>query len=275
MIQAALQGKSFGTEYSEDMLTSTVFGTLRYLPLDSALIPFIEEAFLYDEVRTPFWKVLNKDGIQLRCYEKVEYIFWTRHSTFGEPDLILLFTDHVHGEEDLLLVVEAKFKSPKSGVGEFDQLMRYHRAITEQIEDFSHIEVANFRGKKGYMIYLTESEASDEIKDSMERIKKIDKDSIKGIFHLRWHQLHKILSNRLESNSSMESLIANDIIQYLERLGLREFSGISSPEKCIISTINSEVPIFYNKNSNSLYFNSLPKVSIGKKDYFFYKEIKE
>jgi hypothetical protein len=32
--------------------------------------------------------------------------------------LILIFSDHVHGFDDLLLVVEAKFKSGKSGTEE-------------------------------------------------------------------------------------------------------------------------------------------------------------
>ena len=52
LIQAVLEGKSLGYEYREDILTSTVFGTLKYIRPDMVLIPFIESAFLYDEKRT-------------------------------------------------------------------------------------------------------------------------------------------------------------------------------------------------------------------------------
>jgi hypothetical protein len=45
MIQAVLGGKSLGYEYTEDILTSTVFGTIKYLKPDAVLIPFIESAF--------------------------------------------------------------------------------------------------------------------------------------------------------------------------------------------------------------------------------------
>lgn len=107
MIHAVLEGKSLGYQYSEDILTSTVFGTIKYLKPDSVLIPFIEAAFLYDEGRTTLWEKLNSRGIDLRCYREVEYVFWAWNQTYGEPDLILIFRNHIHGLDDFLLVVEA------------------------------------------------------------------------------------------------------------------------------------------------------------------------
>ena len=139
MIQAVLGGKSLNYEYTEDILTSTVFGTLKYLKPDMALIPFIESAFLYNEGRTTLWEKLNSEGIELRCYQKVNYIFWTRNHNYGEPDLILVFSDHVHSCDDLLIVVEVKFKSEKSGTDENDQLVRYFEAINNNIESFTRL----------------------------------------------------------------------------------------------------------------------------------------
>ncbi|KJS87831.1 MAG: hypothetical protein JM58_03030 [Peptococcaceae bacterium BICA1-8] len=95
MIQAVLEGKSLGYEYTEDILTSTVFGTLKYLRPDMILIPFIESAFLYNDKRTTLWEKLNSEGIELRCYREVEYVFWTWNQDYGEPDLILIFSDMV------------------------------------------------------------------------------------------------------------------------------------------------------------------------------------
>jgi hypothetical protein len=105
MIQAVLNGKSLGYEYTEDILTSTVIGMLKYLPMNKVLIPFIESAFLYDENRTTLWEKLNAEGIELRCYKDVETIFWAWNPNYGEPDLILIFSGHVHNKEDLLLAV--------------------------------------------------------------------------------------------------------------------------------------------------------------------------
>lgn len=275
MIQAVIQGKASGIEYSEDILTSTVFGTLRYLPISTVLIPFIESAFLYDDCRITLWKVLKNRGIELRHYQKVNYVFWPRHSNLGEPDLLLLFMDHVQGEEDWLLIVEAKFKSPKSSTGEYDQLMRYYNAVNEYIEGFSDREISSFKGKKGYIIYVTESEAADEIEESIKCIKNKDESFNNGIFHLRWHQLHKVLSNIIDTYSPVEKLIASDIMKYLERLGLRDFSRISAPEKHIVETTCSTFPIFYSEINNASYFHKLPKVNIYNEKYCFYSGIKE
>ncbi|SCM81004.1 hypothetical protein KL86SPO_31183 [uncultured Sporomusa sp.] len=64
---------------------------------------------------------------------------------------MLLFSNHVHGYDDFLLVIEAKFKSGKSGINENDQLARYFEAIYKDIENFSNTCISNFKGKKGYI----------------------------------------------------------------------------------------------------------------------------
>ena len=274
MIEAVLHGKSLGFEYSEDILTSTIFGTLKYLPLDSGLIPFIEDAFLYDDLRTPLWKRLNQDGIELRCYENIKYIFWNRHTQYGEPDLILLFTNHIHGVEDFLLVIEAKFKSEKSGTGDYDQLMRYYSSVVKGVEGFSDIEISSFKGKKGYIIYLTESEASDEIQDSIKSIRKAEMTFNNSLFHLRWHQLYKVLVDRKNIYSNTERMIAEDLMKYLERVGLREFSGVKVPDESIVRITSINKPIFFsnfNEEIEKSYFSELPLVQINDCQICFFR----
>jgi hypothetical protein len=274
LIQAVLNGKFKGDMYSEDNLSSTIFGTLRYLPKEHALIPFLESAFLYDGSKTELWKILKEKDIILRCYETVKYVFWNKNMKYGEPDLILLFTDHIYGEEDFLLIVEAKFKSGKSGTGDRDQLMRYYMAVKDNIEEFSQYEVANFSGKRGYIIYLTEAEAASEIQASIEAIRSIDKEYDNGIFHLKWNMLHKVLKTRMNTYSNGEKIIAEDIIKYLERLGLREFTGISEPGESINKVVRYYTNVFFNKdieNIKNLYFNELPQVNINSQEYCFYR----
>lgn len=277
MIPAVLNGKSANTEYSEDMLTSTVFGTLRYLLPVNAIIPFIESAFLYDNIRTELWQILVSEGIDLRCYKQVEYIFWARHPNFGEPDLMLLFTDNIHGCEDFLLPIEVKFKSGKSGIGEYDQLKRYYTALNEDIISFNESAVSNYKNKCKYVVYLTEHDAISDIEESKKQIIKSSGEFSGQILHLRWHQLFKVLESMQDVYSFTEQTIADDLMNFLEKLGLRDFSGFSLPDDSIRETVSFPYPVFFlynelkeNLNHKSL-FDKLPEMNINQGTYCFYR----
>lgn len=274
MIQAVLEGKSLGYEYKEDILTSTVLGATRYLKPEMALIPFIELAFLYNQGRTTLWERLKSEGIELRCYRDVEYIFWPCNQKSGEPDLILIFRDHVHGLDDLLLVVEAKFKSEKSGTKENDQLARYFKAVTSDLESFIEPKVSSFKGKKGYIVYLTEAEAYSEITASTEIIE--NRHNIKdNVFHLRWHQLRKTFEEMYPYYSSFEKTIIDDLMNFMERLGLRDFSVISLPDKSLAAGFSMPYPVFYYGESstveNTTYFDQLANLDITMEETIFYR----
>lgn len=274
MIQVVLKGKSLGYEYTEDILTSTVFGNLRYIRPDLVLIPFIESAFLYNEARTTLWEKLNIAGIELRCFQKVEYIFWAWNQNYGEPDLILIFRDHIHGLDDLLIVVEVKFKSKKSGTDENDQLARYFEAIHNNMESFTELSVSDFKGEKGYIVYLTEAEACSDITATTQIINR-RYDIRENVFHLRWHLLYKTLEKMYSYLSSCEKVIVDDLIKYLEKLGLVDFSGISLPPKSLIADFSVSYPIFYNEGKSALiqktYFDHLNDINIELDENIFYK----
>lgn len=215
-----------------------------------ALIPFIELAFLYNQGRTFLWERLKSEGIELRCYRDVDYIFRPCNQESGEPDLILIFRDHVHDLDDLLLVVEAKFKSEKSGTKGNDQLARYFEAVTSDVEGFTEPKVSSFKGKKGYIIYLTEAEAYSEITASTEIIES--RHNIKdNVFHLRWHQLHKTFEEMYPYYSSFEKTIIDDLMKFTEKLGLRDFSGISLPDKSLAVGFSMSYPVFYYGESST------------------------
>jgi len=275
LIQAVLEGKSLGYEYTEDILTSTVFGTLKYIRSDMLLIPFVESAFLYNEERTTLWEKLNSEAIELRCYREVEYAFWTWNQNYGEPDLILIFKDHVHGFDDLLLVIEAKFKSGKSGTEENDQLVRYFEAINNDIENFTESSVSSFKGRKGYIVYLTEAEAYSDIKATTKIIQSRYTKIKENVFHLRWHQLYKTLEKIYPYYTSFEKSIVDDLMKYMEKLGLRDFSGISLPDKSLSSAFSLPYPVFYNDEDNftkkSTYFDQLNDIGITIEKNIFYR----
>jgi hypothetical protein len=274
MIQAVLEGKSSGSEYKEDILTSTVFGTMKYLKPEAILIPFIESAFLYDENRTTLWKKLNSEGIELRCYREVEYVFWAWNQNYGEPDLILIFRNHIHGYDDFLLVIEAKFKSGKSGTEENDQLVRYFEAINNDIENFSEPTVSSFKGRKGYIVYLTEYEAYSDISETTQILQSRYNKIQENVFHLRWHQLYKTFETMYPFYSSYEKAIVDDLMEYMAKVGLRDFSGISLPDESLSLVFSSLYPIFY-KDGKSIddkktYFDRLNNLDIKiEKNIFF------
>lgn len=270
MIQAILANKAQEVKYKEDILTSIVFGTLKYLRPDIILIPFIESAFLYNEKRTSLWESLSSGGIELRCYREIEYIFWPKHNKYGEPDLIIVFKNHIHGADDFLLVVEAKFKSEKSGTEENDQLVRYFEAINNNIEGFSENAVSDFKGKKGQIIYLTEAEAYSEISASSKILESKYNIINERVFHLRWHQLFKTIEIMYEFCSSREKLLVNDLMEYLEALGLKEFAGISPPN----IFLNEQRPVFYQdklfENEKITYFDhSIPDFDLDDQAIFY------
>lgn len=276
MIQAVIGGKLPRCyENSEDILTSTIFGTLRYLKPDTLLIPFIESAFLYNKKRTTLGEALERIGIRLENYKKVDYIFWTNNLNYGEPDLILIFKDHNQSLKDLLLIIEVKFKSGKSGLDDKDQLVRYFEAVNYDIENFTDPSVSNFKGLKGYIIYLTANKAHLEIDDSSKIIE--ERYNVKDkIFHLRWQDLYKILEGKQGDCLQYEKAIINDLLLYMDRLGLWDYKGISLPGKSLNFATSQQYPVFYNhedmSGKSNTYFDSLDKLDFAIGENIFFKE---
>lgn len=114
MIFADLQGK-LGSGYQkahergEDLLTSTVFGLLRYLPFDQGLGAILRRA-----------RVVQRGGAEVRCAPMSDWLrlagglsrpleFWPRLQRGGEPDLRLTFAG---GNE--VVLIEVKLHSGKS-----------------------------------------------------------------------------------------------------------------------------------------------------------------
>jgi len=109
VIQALLRGKlSLKQENAEDILTSNVFGLLRYVSPQAGLLPFLACA---KSVRGECPLGTSVDG---RTADAVtaEYDFWPRWPGC-EPDVVLAIQ---HDERKFLVVVEAKYRSGKSSV---------------------------------------------------------------------------------------------------------------------------------------------------------------
>ncbi len=165
MIQAELQGKLSTIENSEDVLTSNVFGLLQYLPKD-ILSTILSNA-----------KTLSGKRIEFELENYIpEYIFWENIGGYGEPDLLIRFRNK--DKDELVLCIEIKYYSSKSGEGENDQLKRYFEALSISSKEKSH-----FLG----VVYLTKYPSRKELEDSLYQIKQKGLDEAEEkLFQLRW-----------------------------------------------------------------------------------------
>jgi len=96
-----------------------------------------------------------------------------------------------------------------------------------------------------------------------------------NVFHLRWHQLYKTLEKMYPYFSSYEKEIVYDLMKYLEKLGLRDFSGISLPDESLSSVFSLPNPIFYNDGKfiaeKNTYFDRLGNLNIKIDNNIFYR----
>ena len=210
MIQAELHGKLSEIKNSEDVLTSNIFGLLKYLPNDILLN-------ILDHAKTLSGKKIEFD---LKSYIP-EFIFWENIKGYGEPDLIIKFRNKVGHE--LILCIEIKYYSSKSGDGDNDQLKRYFEALS-----ISSKEKSSFLG----VVYLTKYPSRKELEDSLYYIKQKElDDSEEKLFQLRWFEITKSLENYNGVLNRHEDLIVKDLIEYLKYKNFVEFTDFTFQSK--------------------------------------------
>src|SRR5262245_43252051 len=139
MIDALCNGKlSREVEGMEDLLTSAVFGRLRYLPPEEGLLPFLWCAKYLDGTS------VLPEGLEVR---EVKYTFWPwwelPSSSSAEPDLVIELSG---GNGDAILVlIEAKFRSFKSSEADLeihapnDQLAREWENLSYRCEQLGSV----------------------------------------------------------------------------------------------------------------------------------------
>src|SRR5262249_39219398 len=129
--QAVLRRKLTRPEEGmEDLLTSNTFGSMKYLPLDAALLPFLSTAI----------NPLNGSRLSelMSGITRVVWQFWPQLAYADcipcEPDVALVLSDDIAPR--LVLLIEAKYRSGKSSLASEtserpnDQLAREHDNAT-------------------------------------------------------------------------------------------------------------------------------------------------
>lgn len=161
MLQALTRGKlSREQENLEDILTSEVFGLLRYVAVDRGLLSFLARAESLDGAR-PFENMTEPITVTEWCF----WPTWEEQDCHAcEPDLFICFktaSGKLHA-----ICLEAKYWSGKSNSGAIDD-----RQMTDQLakqwDNLKHI--AERQGAVPTLIYLTthSSKPRDELAASI------------------------------------------------------------------------------------------------------------
>jgi hypothetical protein len=211
------RGSSRASERLEDMLTSTVFGLLRYLPIEEGLARLLRCARFVSLIGNCASLSPNPDWLASTPRVPPELLFWPRWERHGEPDLLITWPGQ-HEDLQHAIIIEAKLYSRKSGSADEDdaaladpelpdpdQLVRYWQGLCERYGKTDRT-----------VIYLTSHAAPPtvELAESLRR---------EPSMHLAWLSWRDVW--RLAEGLASRSLAAQDLAMLLRHKGLFYFAG--------------------------------------------------
>ncbi len=212
------------SERMEDLLTSDIFGCMRYIPAEKVLIPFLQTAYsLHGNILTIPGEVI-----------RVHYSFWPWLKSAKripcEPDVVLgLETEENHMH---LVLIEAKYYSGLSS--EEDERAEPNDQLARELDNLgvlscatlgwgTHLEIASRA-----LLFVTQDMGIPHdllAKSLAEYARKRNKDG--DIFWASWRFLPSILERNLEKESVPENrAVMADMLALLLRKGLIMFGGV-------------------------------------------------
>ncbi len=222
MLQALLHGKlSRDQQNMEDVLTSNVFGLLRYVPATLGLLPLLSRSKSINGSQPLDWMAdLGDTDIN-----SVDYAFWPYLSEGDgkpcEPDLVVRL--QLPANRKLLVLIEAKYRS-----GISSQASASDEPLNDQLarELDNLILTARKEAAEPFLIYLTDSigfPESDVIESIAEYQEKRPGNLVKtALLALSWREIPEVFD-------SSDNLILKDLCSLCQRLGLSFFHGMHVP----------------------------------------------
>ena len=219
MLQALLKGKlSREQENMEDILTSNVFGLLKYVQPEDGILNYLSLAEDEDGKR-PLKSLSSLSEDPLDSIEYEFWPWWEEADCYGcEPDVVIKLK--IPDKQDLLVLVEAKYlsgKSPEVDEGDdtpTDQLAREWDNLRVRADESDECPV---------VVYLTAHYAYpyQDINDAISEYREKRPDCARPVIYwLSWRHLYKVCERS-------HLPILNDIKLLLDRLGLTFFDGIA------------------------------------------------
>jgi hypothetical protein len=251
-IHRKLEGTNL-TDRSEDLLTSNIFGCLRYVPPKKVLLPFLETSQSLSGKHLP----------RLDSVCRVHCSFWPSLRSIGhaacQPDVVL----GLETEDNLihLVMVEAKYLSGPSSE-ENDENLPHHQLGRELDQLFTvspstlHWETTLEIATRS-LIYVTMDFSIP--KDDIERACR-EYSSKRGrnakIYWTSWRSLPAILESCLVSETIEEfRMVMEDMLYLLEKKWLILFSGVDPITK------HFRLPDFYQVSVSSYDWPDMAVVS--------------
>lgn len=220
MLLAEIHGKyDLAVRDHEDYLTSTVFGHLRYVAPGPFWMDFLSRAKTVpiDGAERSFVETVGSEH-EIGQYDTLNVHFWPRVPNLGEPELALCFSG---GEQrPLVVLVEVKLWSFKSGYGEYDQLMRYLR-IADIID---RLQPAVPKDSTVVVLYLTPREALNEVQESLNASDDTERNR-RRLFRLQWQDMVDAIDSILLAESQFHQRILADVQDFLKVRQLEYFRG--------------------------------------------------
>lgn len=197
MIEATLKNKIPEINNSEDCLTSTIWGLLKYRPLRHILADFLARATLLIDNSVHLSSIIPSTRFTDNA---ITLDFWAYCHPYGEPDIIIV-------GDNFALVIEVKYNAGLSGQ---DQLRRYYDLLKHKYPNKS----------QQHVIYLTRDlvtpELSREVTFGLEN----------SLWWLSWYDLAESLLTSQKDNP-LTTEICLDLMRYLNYHHLQLFHGIS------------------------------------------------
>jgi len=255
MTIAELYGKisSLGanvTDTSEDLLTSDVFGCIRYVRPDSGLVQFLEtaKAFSGETLSVP------------RPIMRVHWSFWPSirfpRRKPCEPDVVIGFEtpSGIH-----IVMVEAKYLSGKSSYEDEDE--RPNDQLARELDNLellgpNDLEWNTTKEVIGRsLLYLTQDASipSHTIQESLKEYRRKRKQHGK-IYWTSWRHLSLVLEKENQHLDEYQSIVIEDIRRLLEKKGLTMFRGMTP----MTTTFERRTYTFYSFSPNRYYWPDIP-----------------
>lgn len=226
MVMAELYGKisrsgSNISDRSEDLLTSDVFGALRYLPPNEGLIPILCAAKSFSDSEC----LEFGEGEVLK-----ETLFWNR-LTKSEPDVIVVF-------EKTIVFIEVKYLSSKSGhySEELESTINLEAASSDQLyREFEDLH--NYKGKfeRRFLIYLSAHRKMpvEDIRSGSRAISVLNAKLAllfeMNTFWLSWYDIYTTVQQLITDQKNPYLIqVLLDIKNLLFKKGFRYFQGYRS-----------------------------------------------
>ncbi|MFJ5714619.1 hypothetical protein [Neobacillus sp. NPDC093127] len=250
MTIAEIHGKLSPFEHMEDLLTSDVFSTFKYLNVNIGLIPFLKKATGFEDNAPPDF---------LEDIVEADYVFWPRTTYLNrEPDVLIILTKK--DQSTISVLIEAKYHSGKSNAYreegatdkennplehlDGDQLAELFKElqdgkiyIGDRLIRDKYIQSAGNR----YLFFVTAHYTSPR-HDIEETFKVLEKkqyfnQNYHNFFWVNWisiiSAIDEVNSRETWQNAPTMRYLLSDLKALLKRKGLVPFHGFTKPNRKI------------------------------------------